>query len=131
MYEKESENKVVHKELSYIVIGAIFEVYNELGYGFKERYYEDAIAKEFERRNIKYKRQFASDLKYKGEIIGKYRFDFLVEEKIIIELKTGDFYSKQNMTQAVQYLKAANLELAILVNITQHGVKYRRVLNIN
>ena len=69
-------------------------------------------------------------MKYKGEIIGKYRFDFLVDDKIIIELKTGDFYSKQNMTQAVQYLKAVNLELAILVNITQHGVKYRRVLNI-
>ncbi|MEI7890849.1 MAG: GxxExxY protein [bacterium] len=120
----------MHKELSYAIIGAIFEVYNELGYGFKERYYEDAIAKEFERKSIKYKRQMAFDLKYKGDAIGKYRFDFLVEDIIIVELKTGNFYSKQNITQAVQYLKAANLELALLVNMTQHGVKYRRILNI-
>lgn len=130
MYENASGNKIVHKELSYAIIGAIFEVYNELGYGFKERYYEDAIAKEFERKSIKYKRQMVFDLKYKGDAIGKYRFDFLVEDIIIVELKTGNFYSKQNITQAVQYLKAANLELALLVNMTQHGVKYRRILNI-
>lgn len=130
MYEKDIENKVVYKDLSYNIIGAIFEVYNVLGYGFKERYYEDAIAKEFDNRKIRYKRQHTVDLKYKGEKIGKYRLDFLVEDIIVIELKTGDFYSKQNMTQAVQYLKALNLKLAMLINITQHGVKYRRVLNI-
>ncbi|KKT89217.1 MAG: hypothetical protein UW95_C0001G0059 [Parcubacteria group bacterium GW2011_GWC1_45_14] len=130
MCEDKNIDKVIYKELSYEVMGAVFEVYNELGYGFKERFYEDAIAKEFDRKNINHKRQVPYKLKYKDEVIGLYRFDFLVEDKIIIELKRGDFYSKQNYTQALQYLKATGLKLAILVNITQQGVKYKRILNI-
>lgn len=130
MYEKTKTNNLVYKELSYDIIGSVFEVYNELGYGFKERYYEDAIAKEFDKRKIKYKRQISCKLSYKDEQIGMYRFDFLVEDKVIVELKQGDFYSRQNFNQVLQYLKASNLKLALLVNITQHGVKYKRVLNI-
>jgi GxxExxY protein len=130
MYEKTSENKILYKELSYQIMGAIFEVYNELGYGFKEKYYEEAITKEFRQRNIPFKRQVPYKLSYKGEIIGLYRFDFLIDDKIILELKRGEFYSKQNYTQALQYLKASNLKLAILINITQQGIKYKRILNI-
>ncbi|KKP80343.1 MAG: hypothetical protein A2271_04685 [Candidatus Moranbacteria bacterium RIFOXYA12_FULL_35_19] len=125
------EDKVIYKELSYEVMGSIFEVFKELGYGFKERYYEDAIAKEFENRKIKFKRQIPYKLRYKGEIVGSFRFDFLVENKIIVELKRGDYFSKNNMTQVLQYLKAANLKLGILINITSGGVKFKRILNIN
>lgn len=123
-------DKVIYKELSYEIIGAIFEVFKELGYGFKEKYYEDAIAKEFNDRGIAYKRQIQYKLMYKDEIIGMQQFDFLVEDKIIVELKRGDYYSKNNMTQVIQYLKTSNLKLAILVNITSNGVKFKRVLNI-
>ncbi|MEK7070593.1 MAG: GxxExxY protein, partial [Patescibacteria group bacterium] len=100
------------------------------GYGFKERYYEDAIAKEFRNNNIKFRRQIPCKLMYKGEAIGNYRFDFLIEDKIVIELKRGDYFSKNNITQALQYLKASNLKLVILVNITNEGVKFKRILNI-
>ena len=124
-------DKVVYKKLSYEIVGSIFEVFKELGYGFKERYYEDAIAKEFKDKDIKFKRQIPYKLEYKGEVIGNYRFDFLVEDKIIVELKRGDFFSKNNITQALQYLKASNLKLAILINITSDGVKFKRILNIN
>ena len=123
-------DKVIYKELSYNIVGSVFEVFKELGYGFKEKYYEDAIAKEFSRRNIKYERQIPYKLMYKGEIIGMYRFDFLVEDKIIVELKQGDYYSKNNITQTLQYLKTSKLKLAILVNITNNGVKFKRILNI-
>jgi len=122
--------KVVYKELSYEVVGAIFEVFKELGYGFKERYYEDAIAKEFSNKGIRFKRQIPYKLIYKGEIIGNYRFDFLIEDKIIIELKRGNYFSRNNITQTLQYLKTANLKLAILVNITSKGAKFKRILNI-
>ena len=122
--------KVVYKELSYEVVGAIFEVFKELGYGFKERYYEDAIAKEFSNKGIRFKRQIPYKLIYKGEIIGNYRFDFLIEDKIIIELKRGNYFSRNNITQSLQYLKSANLKLAILVNITSKGAKFKRILNI-
>ena len=123
-------DKVIYKELSYNIIGSVFEVFKEMGYGFKERYYEDAIAKEFIRKNIKYKRQIPYKLMYKGEIIGMYRFDFLVEDKIILELKRVDYYSKSNITQALQYLKTSKLKLAILINITSNGAKFKRILNI-
>jgi len=122
--------KIVYKKLSYEIIGAIFEVYKELGYGFKERYYEDAIAKEFSNKGIKFKRQIPYKLMYKNKVIGNYRFDFLVDDKVVIELKRGDYFSKNNITQALQYLKTANLKLAILVNITSRGVKFKRILNI-
>ncbi len=98
MYKKENEDAVIYKELSYQIVGCVFAVYNELGYGFKERYYEDAIAKEFKSQNINFKRQLPYKVSYKGETIGTYRFDFLVEDKIIVELKKGDFYSKGNIT---------------------------------
>jgi GxxExxY protein len=130
MYKSETVDKVIYKDLSYNIVGAVFDVYNELGYGFKERYYEDAIVKEFNKRGISHKRQVPYKLNYKGEDIGLYRFDFLVEDKIIVELKRGDFFSKMNFTQTLQYLKATNLKLAILINITQQGVKYKRILNI-
>lgn len=123
-------DNVIYKELSYEIMGAVFEVYNELGFGFKEKYYAEAIAKELDKKKLKYKKEVSCKLKYKGEDIGLYRFDFLVEDKIIIELKQGDFYSRQNFNQVLQYLKASDLKLAILINITQHGVKYKRVLNI-
>ncbi|EKD58655.1 MAG: hypothetical protein ACD_56C00077G0006 [uncultured bacterium] len=123
-------DKVIYKELSYEVVGCIFEVFKELGYGFKERYYEEAIAREFSKRGINHKRQIQYKLKYKDEFIGLHQFDFLVEDKIIVELKRGDYYSKNNMTQVIQYLKTSNLKLAIIANITSNGVKFKRVLNI-
>lgn len=123
-------DKIIYKELSYEIVGAAFDVFKELGYGFKERYYEDAIAKEFIRRNIGYKRQLQYKLKYKGENIGVHQFDFLVEDKIIVELKRGDYYSRNNMTQVIQCLKTSKLKLAILINITSKGATFKRVLNI-
>lgn len=130
---KSTENKmekVIYKKLSYEIVGAVFEVFRELGYGYKERYYEDAIAKEFIRRNIKFKRQIQYDLQYKGEKIGVHQLDFLIEDRIIVELKRGDYFSKNNMEQVIQYLKTSGLKLAILVNITSKGAKFKRVLNI-
>ncbi|NTV40893.1 MAG: GxxExxY protein [Candidatus Moranbacteria bacterium] len=123
-------DKIIYKELSYEIVGAVFEVFKELGYGFKERYYEDAIANEFTRKGIKYKRQIQYKLMYKDEPLGLQQFDFLVDDKVIVELKRGDYYSKNNMTQVIQYLKTSKLKLAILINITSQGAKFKRVLNL-
>lgn len=95
MYKKENVDAVIYKELSYQIVGCVFAVYNELGYGFKERYYEDAITKEFKSQNINFKRQLPYKVSYKGETIGTYRFDFLVEDKIIVELKKEIFIQKE------------------------------------
>jgi GxxExxY protein len=123
-------NKIVyHKELSYKIIGAMYEVYNELGYGYQEKYYERAVEKVFPTLDLKYKSQVPYKISFKGEIVGRYFLDFLVEDKIIVELKKGRYFSKRNVEQVKAYLQVTKLQLAILVNFTPNNVKFLRVLN--
>jgi len=120
---------LVEPELSYKIVGILFDVYNELGSGHREYIYERAIASEFRKSGIKFAEQVPTALTYKGEIIGQYRFDFLVEEKIVLELKQGDRFSRKNFEQVTGYLQSKNLPLGILVNFTSSGVVTKRVLN--
>lgn len=126
MYDK---GKVVHKELSYKIVGVLFEVYNELGYGYKEKYYEEAIAHCLTEQKIPVKRQAPYNLKFKGKIIGKSFLDFLVESKVVLEIKKGDYFSRKNIDQVKEYLKITGMELAILANFTKTSVKFHRILN--
>ena len=123
--------KVVHKDLSYKIVGILFEVYNELGYGYKEKYYEKAVEKYFKDEKINFYRQAKFDIFVRGEIVGKYYIDFIVENKIVLELKKGNYFSRNNIEQIKGYLKITNLKLAILANYTPGGVKFLRVLNPN
>ena len=123
-------NKVVyHKELSYKVIGVMYEVYNELGYGYQEKYYGKAIEKSFLRSGIKFRSQVPYKIVFKGEVVGRYFLDFLVENKIVVEIKKGRYFSKRNIEQVKGYLRATKLQLAILVNFTPNNIKFFRVLN--
>ncbi|OGF23341.1 hypothetical protein A2Y83_01340 [Candidatus Falkowbacteria bacterium RBG_13_39_14] len=122
-------DKVIHKELSYQIVGILFEVYNELGYGYQEKYYERAIKEFFIHKKLNYKNQIPYVLTARGKIIGRYFLDFLVEDKIILEIKKGKYFSKRNIDQVKGYLKATGLKLAILANFTPTGVKFFRVLN--
>lgn len=124
-----SNGKVVYKELSYDIVGILFEVYNDLGYGYQEKYYEKAIEKLFMENKIAFKRQAQYELVFRGENIGKYYVDFIVDDKIVLEIKKGNYYSKRNLEQIKGYLKVSNLKLAILANFTPSGVKFIRVLN--
>jgi GxxExxY protein len=123
------ENKVIYKELSYKIVGVLFDVYNELGYGHKEKYYEEAIAQCFTQHKIKFKRQLPFVIRFRDKIVGKYFLDFLVEEKIVLEIKKGDYFSRKNITQVKEYLAITKMKLAILANFTSTGVKFHRVLN--
>ena len=103
---------------------------NQLGFGYQEKHYYKAIKSEFTRRKIKFTEQFPIVLLYKGETIGRFYIDFLVEEIIPIEIKQGNYFSKKNIEQAYQYLRANNWKLGLLVNFTKNGVRFRRILNI-
>jgi len=124
------QDKIVYKDLSYKIVGLLFEVYNELGYGYKEKYYELALIKCLDSNKILYQRQLPCQLIFQGEIIGKYYLDFLIEEKIILEIKKGNYFSRKNIDQVKEYLKVTNKKLAILANFTSDGVKFLRILNI-
>ena len=124
------KEKVVYKELSYQIVGVLFEVFNELGYGYKEKYYQKAIASLLKEKNISFKEQLMYKIKFKNEDLGNQFLDFLIDDKIILEIKRGNYFSKHNIQQVKQYLKVTNKKLAILANFTEKGVKTMRVLNI-
>lgn len=129
---QKQKNKIelVYPELSYKVIGAVFDVFNKLGYGYQEKYYQKAIARSLKILGISFKEQLPFNIRFKDEIIGRYFLDFLIENKIILEIKKESNFRKHNIEQVVAYLKKTNLKLAILVNFTKDGVKFKRIVNI-
>lgn len=124
------KNKVIYAELSYRIVGILYDVYNEIGYGHKEKYYQNAISYVFKEANIKFQEQVYIPLNYKDKKIGKYYLYFLIDDKIILEIKVGSLFKRQNLDQVISYLKAQKLKLGIIANFTREGVKFRRILNI-
>lgn len=122
--------ELIYPELSYKIIGLSFDVHNSLGSGHIEKLYQKALAELLQKENISFKEQVYSPVSFNGKIIGKYFLDFLIEDKIIIEIKKGNKFSKQNIDQVVNYLKINNLKLAILINFGKEGVMFKRVLNL-
>lgn len=122
---------LIYPELSYKIIGCAFDVYNSLGSGHHERYYQRALAESFSRQNLNFSQQVNFPLKYKEKIIGRNFLDFLVDNKIIVEIKKGEHYSKTHIDQVMEYLKLSKLNLAILINFGSQGVISKRIVNIS
>ncbi len=106
-------SKLLYPELSYEIVGVMFTVYNALGFGYQEKYYKRAIEKEFELARLSYKREGKVLLKYKGHLIGRYFVDFIVEGKIVVEVKVAEDFYKKDVNQLLAYLKATGLKLGI------------------
>lgn len=126
-----TDRKLLYADLTYKVRGAIFTVYNELGFGHKENIYQKALIKEFETLSISYKQEVGLDVKYKGDIVGKYRPDFVIEDKIIIELKSVEFMPKSYEEQLVHYLKTTGFSLGLLVNFGSSRLHIKRLIWTN
>lgn len=121
--------KVIYPELSYQIMGILFEIHNELGCRYQEKYYQRAIALAFDKVKLQYKKELKVDLIYDNKTIGKYFLDFLVEGKIILEIKTVPSLNKKDINQVLAYLKANNLKLGIIVNFRTPKIEWMRVLN--
>lgn len=121
---------LIYKEECYKLVGLIFEVFNNLGYGYKESSYQKAIAEIFRQNNIEFKEQLRAKVKFRGKEVGLYILDFLVFGKIAIELKRKNFFSKREIEQLYSYLKAIDLRLGLLVHFTNSGIRYKRVVNL-
>ena len=120
---------LIYPELSYQLVGLAYNVFNELGHGHLEKIYQKAYAKELKEAGIVFKEQAPYQVIYKEEVIGNNYLDFLIEEKVTIELKRSDFYSKKYIDQVSNYIKVSNLKLAILINFTTNGVRIKRIVN--
>lgn len=125
---KTNKTNIVYPELSYQIMGAIFEVHKELGPGFVESAYEKALIEEFNKRRLHFEIQKPIEIIYKGKKIGIHRVDLIVEGKIIVELKTVERFSLHHKAQLTSYLKASGCKLGILVNFSKSKVEYHRVL---
>ncbi|MDP2947737.1 MAG: GxxExxY protein [Nanoarchaeota archaeon] len=118
-------------ELSYKIIGALFEVHNNLGSGHHEKYYQRALAEELKRQNLIFQEQVYAPLLFKEENVGKYYLDFLIDDNIVLEIKKVDRFSKRHIDQVLAYLKIKNLKLGILANFGQNDVKFKRIINFD
>ena len=128
---KNSEGvKLIFPRLSYKIVGLLFEVYNGMGSSHRESFYQKAISNLLSQKNINFKEQLATPILFKNKIVGRYYLDFLIEDKIILEIKTGERFLKRNIDQVYSYLTSKKLHLGIIANFTRSGVKFKRILNI-
>ncbi|MBT3879105.1 MAG: GxxExxY protein [Candidatus Scalindua sp.] len=104
------------QELTEKIIEIFYRVYNRLGYGFFEKVYENAMMTEFMKENISEVSQSAIKVLYEGEIVGEYFTDILISDKIILEIKAAKNVAEEHETQLLNYLKATNIEVGLLLN---------------
>lgn len=123
--------ELIHKELTYEIIGALYEVFNELGYGYQEKYYQKATALALKKHDLKFKEQVYTPVEFQKNKIGKYFLDFAIENKVVLEIKKNDKFFKNDITQLFAYLKATDLKLGLIANFTKNGVKIKRIANLN
>jgi len=115
-------------DLTYAINGAIFEVNRVLGPGFLERVYENALMIELEKRGLNAKSQVPIKVVYKEKIVGQYIADLLVEDRVIIELKTVENLDKVHEAQLLNYLKATEKQVGLLVNFKHPKVEIKRMV---
>ena len=128
MEQCDSNDKVLFKEESYKIIGAAMEVHRQLGCGFIEAVYQEALEKEFQLRGIPYEREKELNITYKGETLSKtFKADFVCYGKIIIELKSVRELMDEHFAQIYNYLRASSLDLGLLINFGEASLEYHRV----
>jgi GxxExxY protein len=121
--------EIIEKELSYQIMNAAYEVHNELGPGFLESIYENALAIELRARGIPVETQVRIPVIYKGKKVGEHVLDHLIDSRVILELKAATEIAPIHKQQALSYLKATGLQLAIVINFGSESVQSARVVN--
>lgn len=116
-------------QLSFNIIGACMEVHRELGCGFLEAVYHEALEIEFKHQQIPFERQISIPISYKGKLFDKYYIaDFICYNKVILELKALSELTSQHEAQVINYLKATGIEIGLLINFGQTKLQYKRLI---
>lgn len=115
--------------LTYNIIGASMEVHNTLGKGFSESVYRDCLCIEFEKKGIIYEKEKKFEIVYKGIKIPHYYFaDFIIENKIVLEIKAHSMLLEEYTKQVINYLAASKCKIGLLINFGDNSLKYKRVI---
>jgi len=120
-------NNFLHGELTKEIIGAAFEVWKVLGYGFLEKVYENALLVELKSRGIAVEHQFDIPVRYKGTLVGQYTADLFVDGKVIVELKAEREYNSKHEAQLLNYLKATGMQVGLLLNFGEQRCTFKRL----
>jgi len=126
-----AESDLLHHELTREIIGAAMEVHRVLGAGFVESVYEESLAIEFDLRKIPYERQRPIDVIYKGRVAKHFVCDFIVYDRIIVELKAIRIITDIEKAQVLNYLKGTGLNLRLLLNFGASSLEYKRLIDTN
>lgn len=118
-----------YSELTSKIIGCAMTVHSTLGNGFQEVIYQRALAIEFRLQGVCFEREKEMTIFYKGEQVGKRRVDFLVEKIIPVELKALTALTDIDLSQAINYLEAQDLEIGLLINFGAKSLEFKRVIN--
>jgi GxxExxY protein len=110
------------------VLGAVFEVSNTLGAGFLEKVYQRALLTELSLRGIRATTEASFAVTYKGQSVGEYFADLLVEDVLVVELKCAERLANEHVAQCINYLRASRLTLCLLVNFQKPKVEWRRIV---
>jgi GxxExxY protein len=121
--------EILYKELSYKIVGIAMTVHRKLGLGFKEAVYKDALAFAFDKQDILYSREKSYRIFYDGVALAhRYVADFIIDEKIILEIKSSSGIHPEFITQTLNYLKASGLRLGIIICFGGTSLVYKRVI---
>lgn len=123
-----SSKNLVYPKLSYEIVGALFDTYKQLGAGLPEKYYYKVFAQKLDERGLKYKGQFKVNIGGLPVSLGRFMLDYLVEDKVVVEIKVGPRILRQNVDQIMNYLRHADIKLGILARFSQGGVDTKRLL---
>lgn len=118
----------LHGELTHQIIGAAFDAWKALGYGFLEKVYENALAVELKLRGIQAQQQFGIDVYYKNELVGQYAADLFAENKVLVELKAEKEYNPKHEAQLLNYLKATGVRVGLLLNFGEKKCHVERLI---
>ena len=118
-----------HGDLTQIILECCFEVMNELGAGFLESVYKNALVIALKQRGLRVQTEQCFEIYFRGQKVGLYKADIIIEETVVIELKCCKCLLPEHQAQTINYLTAANLPVGLLVNFGQKDLEYKRVRN--
>ena len=121
--------EILYKEESYQIMGILFDVHSNLGGGFSEIVYKDALEYEFKNLNIPYEREKEYSVNYKSIVLNhKFYADFVLFDSIILEVKSSENLHPKHYSQCLNYLKVTNNRLAILANFNSISLEHKRII---
>ncbi len=123
------DNQYKYSEITEKIIGCAFKIHSVLGFGFTENIYQRSLQVELEKQNLKFFREYETPIIYDNVEVGFRRVDFLIEEKVIVELKRVAEITNRELVQTLNYLKAFKKEIALIINFSEESLKFKRLIN--